>query len=223
MLSFLGLPSTLANGTNRVGVLMQSIIGFRTYQKKANIQITGRWGTIIAIVLGSIVGTQMAVEINEQYLNWCIAILMVFLLGLVLFKPKQWLKEHNSQAQWSKIVRYIAFFFIGIYGGFIQAGVGIFLLSAFIIGEGLNLKQANGIKLLVVLLYTIPSLLLFVYNNQVEWLYGILLGCGQIVGAWLAAIMATSYPNANVYIRYLLIIILLASIIRFSGLAMGMF
>ena len=219
MLSFLGLPSTVANGTNRIGVLFQSIVGYTTYKKHTPVE--NNWGITIATVIGSIIGTQIAVEINEQMMNISIGILMIGLLGLVLMKPKEWLKQKsNEQANWSMPMRYFVFFLVGIYGGFIQAGVGILMLSALILGEGLALAKANGMKLLIVLIYTIPSLLLFVYYGQVNWIYGLLLAIGQIFGAWVSARFATQNPKANVWIRYLLIVILILSIFRFLRLGL---
>lgn len=221
ILSFLGLPSTVANGTNRIGVLLQSITGTLTYQKHTEINLKPYRGLILVAVVGALLGTQLAVELNEQILNFAIGFLMIILLCLVLFKPKQWLKQQSVEASWSAPLRYPAFFFIGIYGGFIQAGVGIFLLSALILGEGLTIAKSNGIKLVVVLVYTIPALLLFLYHGQINWTYGLLLAVGQIFGAWVSARFATRYPNANVWIRYLLIVILVFSIFRFFSLALA--
>jgi len=222
MLSLLGLPSTIANGTNRIGVLFQSFIGFTTYRKNANIDLTNRKSLVVSCVLGSIVGSQIAVEIDEFYLNLLLAITMVFLLGAVLFNSKKWLVNHtDEQKKMSKIIGLPLFFLIGIYGGFLQAGVGILLLSSLILGQGLNLKQANGIKLLIVLLYIVPSLFIFFLNDQLIWKIGFLLAIGQVAGAYLAATFATQFPNANFYIHKLLICILIFSILRFGSLAYG--
>jgi len=219
MLSTLGLPSTLANGTNRIGVLLQSITGTIAYQKKAPISLKNYRGIIAISVVGALLGTQLAIELNPRILNFTIGILMIFLLGLILFKPKDWLKEQAVSTHRPKWLRYAIFFFIGIYGGFIQAGVGVFLLSALILGEGLTMVKSNAIKIVIVLFYTIPSLFLFLYYGQVHWKFGLLLGVGQIIGAWLSARFATGHPQANKLIRYLLIGILIFSIYRFFSLA----
>jgi len=222
MLSLLGLPSNIANGTNRIGVLFQSFIGFTTYKKNADIDLTNRKPLVVSCVLGSIVGSQIAVEIDEFYLNLLLAITMVFLLGAILFNSKKWLVDQvDGQKKMSQKVGLPLFFLIGIYGGFLQAGVGILLLSSLILGQGLNLKQANGIKLLIVLLYIVPSLFIFYINDQLIWKVGLLLAIGQVVGAYLAATFATQFPNANFYIHKLLICILLLSIFRFGSLAYG--
>jgi uncharacterized membrane protein YfcA len=82
------------------------------------------------------------------------------------------------------------FFAIGVYGGFIQAGVGIFLIAALVLGAGFELVGANAVKNLIVLVFTAAALVVFVVNDQVDWTLGALLAVGQGAGAWLAARMA---------------------------------
>jgi len=220
MLSFLGLPSSIANGTNRIGVLFQSFTGFFTYKKKAKIDVSNKKGLIASCVLGSIVGSKIAVEINEFYLNLFFSVTMVCLLLTILLNSKSWLAEQaKDKKQPPLLITIPLFFLIGIYGGLFQAGVGILLLTSLILGQGLNLKQANGIKLLIVMLYIVPSLMVFYFNGQLAWAYGFLLAIGQVAGAYLAATFATQFPRANVYIHRLLIVVLVVSIFRFGYLA----
>ena len=79
------------------------------------------------------------------------------------------------------------FFAIGVYGGFIQVSVGLFLLAGLVLGAGYNLIGANAMKNLIVLVFTAAALVVFVVNDQVEWTLGLLLGAGQAAGAWTAA------------------------------------
>ena len=109
------------------------------------------------------------------------------------------------------------FFVVGIYGGFIQAGVGVLLLSALVLGVGYSLNHANMIKLVIVLLMALIALPVFMLNDQVHWGLGFLMAIGQAIGAWAAANYATRVPNANVWVRRLLIVIVLISIVRFIG------
>jgi hypothetical protein len=50
--------------------------------------------------------------------------------------------------------------------GFIQAGVGFFLLAGLVLGAGLDLVRANAIKVLIVLLYTPIALIVFILSVQ---------------------------------------------------------
>ncbi|MGB1207206.1 MAG: sulfite exporter TauE/SafE family protein [Chitinophagales bacterium] len=217
LLAFLGLPATMANGTNRVGVLFQSCMGFYTFRKKGkNISLKNVEWLVVPAVLGAFLGAAVAVEIDEKMMNLALGLLMIFLLFIVLFKPKQWLQEQIMEAENVKSLQTVSLMFlVGVYGGFLQAGVGILLLSVLALSAGYSLTNANAVKLLIVLCFTIPALLLFVYNGQVNWFYGLWLSIGQVFGAWLAATFATQYKQANVWVRYLLIFVIIGGIFKF--------
>lgn len=227
MLIFLGLPPSVANGTNRVGVIIQNIVGVSTFKRRGHLEIgDGIWYTLPA-VLGAILGARIAVDLNERAMHITIGVVMVVMLVVILVDPKRWLREISvPQEGRPSLWKLIMFFFIGIYGGFIQAGVGIFLLAALVLGAGYNLIHANAIKLVIILTYSLAAIIVFVMNGQVDWGLGLLMAVGQSTGAWLAARFATGNPNANVWVRRLLIFIIVVSIIKMFGLwdlAMGMF
>ncbi len=218
VLVFLGLPANMANGTNRLAILFQSYVGYRTFKNNDLLISEGKWWMIIPAVIGAIIGAYVAVDLDEQMLNLAMGVLMVFLLILVLVNPKKWLADQKPDMSkvksWKTI---LIFFLVGFHGGFIQAGVGVLLLAALVLGAGYSLKYANGIKLLIVLFFTAPAFLLFLYKGQVVWFWAILLTIGQIIGAWIAANFASHYPNANVWVRRVLIVVIIVAIGKFFG------
>ena len=79
---------------------------------------------------------------------------------IILLKPDSWIKEQAGRIDGSpRFWRIIIFFFIGVYGGFIQAGVGFFLLAGLVLGVGADLLKANALKVFIVLVYTGVALL----------------------------------------------------------------
>lgn len=220
LLTFLGLPSNIANATNRVGTLVQSLVANKklVYDERATIPKNVVW-QIVPAVIGAILGTFIAVELNERIMDIVIGCLFILLLVMVIFNPSAWLKQHSEAKRNPKsILSVFIFFLIGIYGGFIQAGVGVFLLSALVLFAGYNFLTANKIKLLVVLCFLIPSLIIFIAKDQIAWVYGLLMAFGQIFGAYWASKVAINHPKINVYVRYLLIVIIIVSIIKFLKL-----
>ncbi len=216
----MGLPANVANGTNRIGVLSQSFTGWYTFYKNGLWDAKAAKWIIPVTIVGALTGTLLAVEISEAWLHPILGTLMVLLLIQTLLNPKQWLQGQqdkiNQGPTWLKL---IMFFCVGFYGGFIQAGVGVLLLSALVMGIGYDLKMANGLKIGIVALYTIPVLALFVYHGQVNWLLGILLAIGQSIGAWIAARFALKQKNAVIWIRRLLIAVLIFGIVKFFHLS----
>jgi len=191
LLIFLGLPANVANGTNRISILLQSIVAVREFkQQKVFEWKEGIWLTIPATI-GSFVGAALAINLNNDVMNKVIGGLLVFMFFLMLYKPDKWVKEHAGSINAKpSLLQFIIFFGIGMYGGFIQAGVGFFLLAGLVLGAGYNLVKANAIKLVIVLVFTIAALGVFIYNNQVDYKLGFILGIGSMGGAWVASRMA---------------------------------
>ncbi len=219
MLTFLGLDPKMANGTNRIGVLIQSVIGAKTFVSDRSILPKDTAWQIVPSVIGAIIGSFIAAELDQDLMGYIIGCLFIVLLFLVLLKPAKWLRTvAEPRGNNKSLLSILMFFGIGIYGGFIQAGVGIFLLSALILFAGYTLNTSNAIKLICVSIFTIPALAIFIYKGQVAWMYGFTLAIGQSAGAYLAARYAMHNERANYWVRILLIGITIVSIIKFLKL-----
>ena len=205
VLIFLGLPANVANGTNRIGILMQSIAaigGFK--QKKVFDWSEGIWLTIPAAI-GAFIGSMVAVDIDELLMNRIIGVLLVFMFVLLLVKPERWLNPSvSSYGTRLTPLRFIIFTAIGFYGGFIQVGVGYFLLAGLVLGAGIDLVKANAIKVLITFVFTLLALGVFIYNKQVNYSIGITMGIGNMLGAWVATHVAVK--RGAVFIRWFLLI-----------------
>ena len=218
-LIFLGLPANLANATNRVGVTVQNVVGITTFRREGRLGFGGAGWLIGPAVLGSIVGAWLASSLNAEVMNSVIGVVMVVMLGIILFDPRRWLRETSVVPPGRPGPGILALFFaLGVYGGFIQAGVGVFLLAAMVLGVGYNLVEANAIKLVIVLGLTFTALVVFVSRGQIHWGLGGLMAAGQSLGAWLAARFASRNKNANLWIRRLLIAVVSVSIWKLFGL-----
>ena len=219
LLMFMGLPPALANGTNRIGIMLQNIVASGNFIRQKDLQPKKEWPLVIPTLIGALLGALIAVEINEDVLNYFIGGLLVVMFFVILLKPAAWIKGKAGQSKTkkSRIVNSLVFFFIGIYGGFIQAGVGLFLLSGLVLGSGYNLIRANAVKVFLVLSFTVVALIVFISAGQVAWTYGIILACGNAIGAWFASRNASKLGAKN--IRYLLL-----AVVLFSGLkVLGVF
>lgn len=213
MLIFMGLPPTVANGTNRIGIFIQSITSIAGFKSKG-IKPT-KFGIFLGIsaLIGSLIGAQIAVEIKGDIFNKILAIVMLIVVLFMVFKPKttivNMLERTKGKHFWFS---FVVFFFIGIYGGFIQAGVGIFILAALTVINSLNLVTSNAVKVLVVFIYTLGAIAIFAYNNQIDYLYGIVLAIGNASGGWIAS--RWSVKKGDGLVRIFLIIMVIAMAIK---------
>lgn len=218
LLFFLGVPPQLANGTNRVAITLQNVVGSRGFAQHGLLDLRHALRVAIPAALGSIVGSYIANIMSADQFDTAVAVVFVIMLGVILVRPKRWIEgrpgEANRHLGWVEVV---LFFFIGIYGGFIQAGVGVFLLAGLVLRAGFDIMTANGIKVFIVLCLTIPALVVFLINGQVDWGIGLTLALGNMSGAWLATRFA-GRPGVGVWAHRLLVVIVIVSILRLFGL-----
>lgn len=215
MLNALGLPLDVANGTNRVGILLQNMVavyGFHT-QKKLDWK-RGVW-LLVPSMLGSMIGASIAGILDKGQLRIAIGVAMLVVLLMLFVKPKRWLEGSRLEDRRPGLLKMLIFFAIGIYGGFIQIGVGVFLLVGLVLSAGYDLVKGNAVKVLIIFAFTIPALAIFVYNGQVQWGTGFILAIGNMLGAWVATKEAAK--RGAVFVRWLLIVVVTFSALRYLG------
>ncbi|MDY7040842.1 MAG: sulfite exporter TauE/SafE family protein [Chloroflexota bacterium] len=217
VLIFLGLPANVANGTNRIAILLQTVVGVGSFHRQGVLDRRG--GLILAApaVVGSILGAQIAVNLDDLMMRRAIGALMAVMLVVIVIQPKRWLEGRpeavHQRPDWKQL---LIFFAIGVYGGFIQAGVGIFLLAGLVLVAGYDLVRANAVKVLIVLCFTLFALIVFLVNGQVRWEIGLILAVGNMLGAGVAARMAVERGAG--FVRWLLIAVVVVSAARLLGL-----
>ncbi len=216
LLMFLGLPANVANGTNRIAILLQNIVGISSFRQQHVLSF--KEGLIIGIpaAVGALIGARIAINLNDEIMSRTIGGLLVFMLLIIILKPDRWIKE---QAGGTPVVRWfqiIIFLVIGIYGGFIQAGVGFFLLAGLVLGTGHELVKANALKVFIVFLYTPFALAIFILNDQVDYKLGLILAIGNMLGAFLGSRVAVKWGAKAV--RYFLIIALAFASLKLLGI-----
>lgn len=212
-----GLPASVANATNRIGVLMQAFVASQKYYREKPEVFEGTSWLYIPAILGGIVGSKIAVDIDEKTMNLCLGILMLMMLILLLFKPERWLItdkiiDKNQSQPW---YAYLVFFGVGVYGGFLQAGVGFFILAGLVLISKYSLAKSNALKLALTLIFTLPALIIFIYYQKVNFFYGILMGVFQAIGAYIGVNYIVKIPNANVWIYRALLVVVSLSALKF--------
>lgn len=202
-LIFMGLPASVANATNRVAILVQNISGVAGFKSKGVFVFPYSLYLGLSAILGSIVGAKISVELNDEIFNKIIAVVMVLVVAQTLFlNVKTQDKANEIYDVKSRFWGIISFFFVGIYGGFIQAGVGFIIIGTLTAIHRFSLVKTNSIKVFVVLIYTIAALIVFIIEGEINWLYGIVLSIGNASGAWIAS--RWSVKKGDKTLRYIL-------------------
>jgi uncharacterized protein len=211
----LGLSPAEANATNRLGILMQTFVGSATLMRRTRISLAGTGLMIWSTTAGSVLGAWLALELDAATMRYVIGTLMIVMLVPVLLSPEKWLRTEDDLSKPPKRwLIFVIFFLLGVYGGFIQAGVGIFLLTSMVLVANLRLARANMLKNIIVFVFTVPALALFIYHGDVVWVPGLIMAGGQMVGAYVAARFAAQSPVANQLTRWLLVLMLVLGAVK---------
>jgi uncharacterized membrane protein YfcA len=190
LLIFLGLPAAVANGTNRVGIFFQSAFAVSGFRKLGVFPLRLALICSIPALLGSFVGANLAVDMDEVLFRRLLAAIMLGVLVFTLIDPmRRWPIELQRLSAWRILVLLVSFFIIGIYGGFVQAGVGFLIISGLLI-HGLDLVRINAVKVMVIFSFTLVALGVFIVHQQVDYILGLSLAVGNSLGGWVATHLA---------------------------------
>jgi uncharacterized membrane protein YfcA len=223
LLLILGLPANIANGTNRISIFFQTLSSVTSFtRQKMFTNLRPVWLAIPATI-GAVLGAYLAVDVNTRVIEIAMAVAMVIMMFFLFYKPDKWLKENpgllSRRLKWWQLV---IFFVVGFYGGFIQVGVGYFLLMALVLGVGYDLVKANAVKNLIVFFYAIFALLVFMIDGKVNYLYGVILSVGSMIGALIASYLAVKkgagFIRAVILLSVVLTILQITGIINFTAL-----
>ncbi len=202
LLNFAGLSINMANATNRVAIFLQNVISVSKFAKEGKIPYKRAMFLAIFSTLGAIVGAFFVINIDKVLLKRIIGLIFLALLVFTIRKPEIGTVEHSRKPPlW---ISSLLFFLIGIYGGFIQAGVGFFLVYALVLVEGYDLVSANAMKVLIVLIYTLFALGMFILSGLVDWKLGLILAVGNMIGAYIGTVFAI-FKGAG-WVKWVLVI-----------------
>ena len=182
LLIFMGLPGAVANGTNRIAIFCQNIFAIRGFSKRGVMPLQLALLCTPPALLGSWLGANLAISLDDQVFKRILALIMVGVLIFTAIDPMKRFRQEDVQfGLWRKILIIITFFGVGIYGGFVQAGVGFLIITALLI-HGLDLVRINAIKVFVIFAYTFVALGVFIYHGQVDYSLGFALAAGNSIG-----------------------------------------
>ncbi len=209
VLIFMGLPPAVANGTNRLSILMQSAFAVSGFKSKGVSDFRYSIWLAVSSVIGAVIGARIAIDIQGEVFNKILAVVMVLVILVTVFNPlKKKVVEVERIGTRQQIITVILFFFVGIYGGFIQAGVGFVIIAVLTLVNHYSLVKTNSIKVFVVFVYTVFALGVFIWEEQVEWIAGSTMAAGSALGGWVTS--RWSVAGGEKYVRYFLIIAVLA-------------
>lgn len=212
LLIFMGLPSAEANGSNRVAIFIQNIFSVAGYRSKGIYVFPFALWVAIPAVLGAILGSKIAVDISDLVFNRILAVVMLAVMTITIFKPNLAESTKEALSQKKVLTSIIIFFFLGIYGGFIQAGIGFLIIASLTTVHGFTMAKTNSIKVFVILCYTLAAVVVFYLGDKIRWEYGLTLAIGNSIGGWIGS--RWSVGRSDRLIRMILLVMVIGLSIK---------
>ncbi|QYK00778.1 sulfite exporter TauE/SafE family protein [Shewanella psychrotolerans] len=197
-LMVMGMPAEVANATNRVGVTVQSITALIGFRKHGKLYTDDKGPILLPTIIGGFIGAGAAAYAPAEMIKPLLLGTMLIMALIILVKPAMISpaigtpvnKVSQTPSSWVWLT------IAGIYGGFVQAGVGFVLLAALAGSLRYDLVRANALKGLCTLMFTLASLVIFIAEDLILWLPGLILAAGTMVGAHIAVKLAIKVsPN----------------------------
>ena len=183
-LVYAGLDGAVANGTNRVAVIAQSVSSVTGFFRKGYSDLRTSMTLSLCALPGAIVGAYLGTKIDGDLFNMVLGGLMLCLIPIMGIKSKQ--PVPNAQPK-HPVLGHLLMVAVGFYGGVIQAGVGFFIMATLNRVMGFDLVRVNMHKVFITGFYTIVALAVFAINGQVIWMTGAVLAIGNAAGGWMGA------------------------------------
>lgn len=205
---FMGLPPSIANATNRIAILSQNVFAIKKFRSAGLVDFKYSFYLGIAAIPGAVLGGWLALDIKGALFTKILSIIMLVVGVLILMgtSTKSVGKEYGKgRGLWIGV---LLFFFIGVYGGFIHAGVGFIIILVLDRLMHAPLSKINSVKVVVAFIYTLAVVVLFLFKNAINWQYGLTLAVGTSVGGWLGSYF--SIKKGDKWIKILLFFTIIA-------------
>ena len=208
-LIFLGLESSVANGTNRIAILIQNIAAIISFKREKYSKFKISLKLALFTLPGAVIGAFAAVKVDDELFQKILAVVMIGVV-ISMIIPRKKITDENVSGVINNWKIYPAMFAIGFYGGFIQVGVGFLLMAALLYLMKLNLVFVNMHKVFIVLIYTIPAIFIFALSGNINWELGLALAAGNATGGWFAAKLSVKKGEKAVKLVLIAAIIIMA-------------
>lgn len=197
-LMLMGMPADIANATNRVGVLLQGVAGAHGYYRHGKLQLGDIAPLLAPALVGSLIGGLLASYLPREVLKPALLLTMLGMALLMLVQPSVVAPAPGTPIRplRQSPLAILGLFIAGLYGGFVQAGVGFIIIAALAGGLRYDLVRTNALKMAITAALTVIALGVFVLRGQVLWVPGLLLSAGTVVGASVSVKFAISVPQS---------------------------
>lgn len=184
---FAGLTPAEANATNRIAILAQNFSSITTFRKSGVPHDNYVFWLSLATIPGAVVGAWFSLKISDEIFTKTLSLVMIVFLAITLANPlkSEAVKSRERTGNLYKLIGVVVYFFIGIYGGFIQAGSGFFIMAGCLLINRFDIVKTNYFKAVIMFTYTLAALSIFLWKGNVFWQHGLWMAAAMSAGSYV--------------------------------------
>lgn len=210
-LMLFGLDPKIANGTNRVAVLLSSASAVATFHQHGHLDRKLATRLTLPTLAGVPLGALLAIYLPAAAFEPLFGAMFLVMAVLLVLNPKRLTDQKSVRPDRHRAMLPL-FFAIGVYVGFIQAGLGILMLLAMSFLNTGDLVASNAIKNWVAFVVTLAATIVFVIHGMVEWVPGLTMAVGNVIGGVVGAKLAIAKGNRLIFA--FLVVVMIATGIK---------
>ncbi len=202
-----GLDPELANGTNRVAVLVGSVAALTSFMRAGMI----RWRLVAPLAaagaLGAVLGAYLSEVVPPSRLHLAIVAALLVAVVLLGVRPTRWLAARADTPRVGP-TQLGLIFLVGVWAGFIVLDGLTYLLLVLVLSVRMDIVSANAAKVAIATAIAAVSLPVLAVGGHVDWPAAVPLSLGAVVGGLIAARLAV-LPGVGPWIYRLIVLVVL--------------
>lgn len=185
---FMGLPGPVANGTNRIAIIVQSLSAIASFRAKGFSDFRLSASLAAAASVGAYFGARVGVSLDGVWFNRTVAAVMIAVMILMATGEDKARPGPDATSKAKNLaLGHLLMIGAGFWGGLIQIGVGFLLMPILYRVMGLDLVRVNMHKVFIALVFTLVAFLVFASRVAIVWEAGAALAVGTAIGGWMGA------------------------------------
>ncbi len=190
----------IANMTSTVALVPGSLAGAWGYRRE--LMPVRSWLVVLGppSLIGGLCGSLLVARLDPAYfaalVPWLtlLAAVIFFLQPMLVRKTEEVVALHARPRPHLAAVCVFQFF-VGVYGGYFGAGIGILMLAAFGLMGLLDVHKMNALKTVLAAVINGVSVVVFIADGRIHWTFAGAMAVSAIVGGYLAARGARYLPR----------------------------
>ena len=192
---FLGLPATVANGTNRIGLIIGNFSSAINLARHGYLNMKLFLQLLVPTLIGALVGACFLVHIGDKLFQAILAVVICLVVVMSNLNKNVLGAPPASPPEKLTLMGALGFFGIAVYGCIVQVGVGFVQIFGLTRYTGLAPIQINALKNALTNVFLIVSTIALGINGKIDWIIAALLAGGAWVGGYFGSFLQRKKGN----------------------------